>query len=114
MIILCSIGRPKHQKVMAGALQGDHFIGKQAEELRGLLSLKYPMSRGIVDDWNDMERVFYHIFENELGVQKEDHPVLITENALNPRKNREQLAQFFFETCNVPSFFVSIQAVLSL
>lgn len=33
---------------------------------------------------------------------------------MNPRKNREKAAEIFFETFNVPAFFVSIQAVLSL
>ena len=38
-----SIGRPKHVRVMAGALEGDIFIGPKAQEHRGLLSIRYPM-----------------------------------------------------------------------
>lgn len=33
-------GRPKHTKVMAGAVEGDTFVGKKAQELRGLLRIK--------------------------------------------------------------------------
>jgi len=40
--------------------------------------------------------------------------VLLTEAPLNPRANRDQAAQIFFETFNVPAMFTSIQAVLSL
>jgi centractin len=36
----CSPGRPKHTRVMAGAVEGDTFIGKKAQELRGLLRIK--------------------------------------------------------------------------
>lgn len=32
------VGRPKHLRVMAGGLEMDHFIGRLAEEHRGLLS----------------------------------------------------------------------------
>lgn len=28
---MCSVGRPKHVRVMAGALEGDLFIGPKAE-----------------------------------------------------------------------------------
>lgn len=33
-------GRPKHTRVMAGAVEGDTFVGKKAQELRGLLRIK--------------------------------------------------------------------------
>lgn len=57
-----SVGRPKHIRVMAGALEGDIFIGPKAEEHRGLLSIKYPMEHGIVTDWNDMEKIWSYIY----------------------------------------------------
>ena len=34
------VGRPKHIRVLAGALEGDVFIGRRAEELQGLLTNK--------------------------------------------------------------------------
>jgi len=109
------IGRPKHMRVMAGALEGDIFMGPKAEEHRGLLNIKYPMEHGIVTDWNDMERIWQYIYSKEkLSTFPEEHPVLLTEAPLNPRGNREKAAEIFFETFNAPALFVSMQAVLSL
>lgn len=108
------VGRPKHVRIMAGAVEGEVFIGRKAQELRGLLKIRYPIEHGIVSDWDDMERIWKYIYEEELKTASEEHPVLLTEAPLNPRKNREDAAQMFFETFNVPALFASIQAVLSL
>jgi len=107
------VGRPKHIRVMAGAVEGDHFVGRKAEERRGLLKIRYPLEHGVVRDWADMERIWNHTYA-ELRCQAEDHPVLLTEAPLNPRKNREKAAEIFFETFNVPALFISMQAILSL
>ncbi|CAJ0957425.1 unnamed protein product, partial [Mesorhabditis belari] len=109
------VGRPKHTRVMAGALEGDLFIGPKAEEYRGLLSLKYPMEHGIVTDWNDMEKVWNYIYSKEqLNVFPGEYPVLLTEAPLNPAKHREKTAEIFFETFNVPALYIQMQAVLAL
>ena len=112
--MMSSVGRPKHQKVMAGAVDGDCFIGRNAQDLRGLLTLKYPLEHGAVTDWNDMERIWNYLYAEELKTLPEEHPVLLTEAPLNPKKNRDQAAQLLFETFNVPALFISIQAVLAL
>ena len=67
-----SVGRPKHVRVMAGALEGDVFIGRKAQEFRGLLKIKYPMEHGIVTDWDDMERIWNWVYAEELGTLSEE------------------------------------------
>ncbi|PIK55465.1 putative alpha-centractin [Apostichopus japonicus] len=109
------VGRPKHVRVMAGAIEGDYFLGRKAVEHRGLLNIRYPMEHGIIKDWNDMERIWQFIYsKDQLQTFSEEHPVLLTEAPLNPRKNREKAAEVFFETFNVPALFISMQAILSL
>ena len=108
------VGRPKHLRVLAGALEGDVFIGQRAQELRGLLKIRYPLEHGIVTDWDDMERIWQFVYGEELKTMSEEHPVLLTEPPLNPRSNRDTAAQILFETFNVPALYTSIQAVLSL
>jgi len=76
--------------------------------------LKYPIEHGIVTNWDDMEKIWHHTMWNELRVDPEEHPVLLTEAPLNPKANREKMMTTFFGTFNVPSFYVQIQAVLSL
>ncbi|KAI9694561.1 MAG: Actin-like protein [Bathelium mastoideum] len=108
------VGRPKHLRVLAGALEGDVFIGPRAQELRGLLKIRYPLEHGIVTEWDDMERIWQYVYSEELKTLSEEHPVLLTEPPLNPRTNRDTAAQVLFETFNIPALYTSIQAILSL
>jgi len=111
------VGRIKHTRVMnGGALDGnDIFIGPKAEEHRGALKLSYPMENGIVQNWNDMEKIWTYVYSRDnLNVASEEHAVLLTEAPLNPFSNREKSAEIFFEGLNVPALSMSLQAVLSL
>eukprot|EP00917_Polyrhabdina_sp_WS-2016_P032089 GHVP01068485.1.p2 GENE.GHVP01068485.1~~GHVP01068485.1.p2 ORF type:complete len:384 (-),score=82.45 GHVP01068485.1:1608-2759(-) len=107
------VGTLKHKRVMTGAIEGDFFVGNKAEQHRGLLALRRPLRHGIVENWNDMEQIWQYVY-SELKLQAEDHPVLLTEAPLNPRRNREKSAEMFFETFSVPAFYVSVQAILAL
>eukprot|EP01095_Lingulamoeba_sp_RSL-Kostka_P016976 TRINITY_DN858_c0_g1_i1.p1 TRINITY_DN858_c0_g1~~TRINITY_DN858_c0_g1_i1.p1 ORF type:complete len:381 (+),score=113.49 TRINITY_DN858_c0_g1_i1:119-1261(+) len=97
----------------------DLYIGDEVEEIlnivedRDSLRVKCPISRGIITNWDDMETIWEHTF-NELNVTPEEHPVFLTEPSLNPRNNREKMTQIMFETFNVPSMYGGNQAVYSL
>lgn len=117
------VGRPRYQKIMAGSLtaanedifRGDNaYIGDIVQKHRGILKLSYPLEHGVVTNWDDMERVWAHLYRQELQTRAEEHPLLITEAPLNPRTNREKMCQVLFELFNVPCMYIAIQAVLSL
>lgn len=57
---------------MAGAVEGDTFIGRKAQEYRGLLKIRYPLEHGIVTDWEDMERIWQYIYTDELKTLSEE------------------------------------------
>lgn len=108
------VGKPRNPSIIIGTEQKDSYVGDEAQMRRGVLNMSYPISRGIVQNWEDMERVWAHAFNNELRTATDDHPVFITEASLNPKSNREKMTQIMFEKFNISSFYVGNQSVLSL
>lgn len=109
------VGRPKHAQSLMGTSNKNEYIGDEAMQKKGILNIKYPIQSGIVESWEDMERVWHHTFFNELRVQPDEiNGVLLTEAPRNPKQNREKMTQIMFETFNVKNMYVAIQAVMSL
>ena len=105
------LGRPR--PYLQGLVVGN-FIGSEARRRQGVLSLRYPIERGTVTNWEDMELLWQHTFCNKLQVVPEQHRVLLTESPLQPAASREKMAQIMFETFKVPALYVAVQAMLSL
>jgi actin-related protein len=106
------VARPKYSGIEKK--DGEIFVGKEAMQKKGVLTLTYPIEHGIVTNWKDMEKIWHHAFFNELRIEPAEHPILLTEAPLNPKANRERMAQIMFETFHCPAIYVAIQAVLTL
>lgn len=72
------VGRPKFQNVIVGMENKGSFVGDEALAKRGVLSLKYPIEHGIINDWDDMSQIWHHCFYNELRVTPSEQPCMLT------------------------------------
>eukprot|EP01084_Bolivina_argentea_P107451 192101_1 len=107
-------GKQRHAGIFVGTHVKDCYVGDEAQSKRGILSLKYPMEHGLIVNWDSMTYVWHHTFYNELVVAPEEHPILLTDSALNTKLNRNKIAEIMFENFQSPSIYIVAQSPLSL
>jgi actin len=93
---------------------------------KGLLVRRMSVDRGYINKqactneysnwtpWDDVERILRHTFYNELRVQPEEHPVLLSYNIGHETSDYEKLTQIAFEHFHVPSLCLTNPSRMSL
>ncbi|CAJ1434055.1 unnamed protein product [Effrenium voratum] len=111
------IGRPRDVWKEKGGF-ADYYFGDQiSPQLQSKCAISYPMENGEIESFEDMEKMWDHIFFDKLEMDPDsfvNHPVLLTEPPYNPTAKREKMVEVMFETFKVPLLNISIQGVLAL
>eukprot|EP00455_Lapot_gusevi_P052579 TRINITY_DN8022_c0_g1_i5.p1 TRINITY_DN8022_c0_g1~~TRINITY_DN8022_c0_g1_i5.p1 ORF type:complete len:374 (-),score=46.98 TRINITY_DN8022_c0_g1_i5:146-1267(-) len=110
-VFYSAVGRPKGE-VAPG--EKDSYVGDEAQLKRDVLDVTYPIQQGLIINWDEMEKLWQHTFDVELGVSPADRPVLLSEPPLNRKANREKTTQIMFEKFHTPATYLANQAVLAL
>ncbi|ERE65198.1 actin-related protein T1 [Cricetulus griseus] len=113
-VISSVVGHPKFNIPSARTNRKRYFVGEEAQCMYDGLYLHYPIERGLVTRWDDMEKLWKDLFEWELGVKPSEQPVFMTEPSLNPRETREKTTEIMFEKFNVPALYLCNHAVGAL
>ncbi|CAO2584037.1 ACT2 [Lemmus lemmus] len=102
------------QNLLVGVEEKDWFIGAEAQNNLVKLNLHYPITRGAITNWDNVEKIWHHSFYQVLHIAPEQHPVMITEPPLNSTAVKCRMTQILFETFNVPALYMANQGVLSM
>ncbi|XP_068618883.1 uncharacterized protein [Battus philenor] len=108
------VGRPSYLNGSYGREHYDVFIGDDAVDKAGALDLCYPVKGGRIDNWDNMERIWHHIFYRELKAAPDDRAVMLELDTLTPLSEKIKCCEIFFETLNCPSLCIRPQSVLAL
>ncbi|KAM3956899.1 actin [Aphomia sociella] len=109
-----AVGRPSYLKGKYGHEPYDVFIGDEAVAKSEDLELSHPIRNGQIVHWDNMERIWHHIFYRELKVAPEDRAVILACSVTTPMEEKIKCCEIFFETLNAPALCVQPQAVLSM
>lgn len=112
----CMVGRPlmRYEEEVTETQLKDIMVGDQAAQERHNLEVTYPVSNGIVQNWDDMHHIWHHTFYERLAIDPRECKILLTDPPLNPTKNRQQMVSTMFETWGFQGAFIQVQAVLTL
>ena len=82
----CIVGhdnRPHHD---------EWFVSNDCDGKEEYLEMIRPISRGQIEDWDAMTRLWEYTFDHALEVRPDaaDMPIVLTDNPLNAKANREQ------------------------
>ena len=101
-----------HNRIVSYETQ---WIENEKYSERQPTSYAYPLIEARIDDWQDVEKVWTHIFKRLEVNPQEIKGVMITENAIaNAGQNKEELATLLFENFEVNNVFLADPASLSL
>ncbi|KAF1333602.1 Actin-like protein, partial [Globisporangium splendens] len=95
---------------------GATFVGAECQQFCEYLGVVHPISRGVVEDWDALERTWEYVFTHELRVNPETTtlPILCTSSPAGSKQQQEKMAQILFESQKACGFYFMQQCVLSL
>ncbi|KAG2389522.1 hypothetical protein C9374_014082 [Naegleria lovaniensis] len=95
-------------------LDEDYIVGDKALESRHSHTLFYPMEKGRVVDWEQMEFLIEYALLDVLDVELQETLILITENPMMTKSEKEKLAECLFEVFEIAGLCFMPQPLLSL
>jgi len=110
------VGRPilRFEEKIDNVQLKDVMVGDEAQKLRMMLQVTYPLDNGIIRNWDDMQYVWDYTFHEKLKIQPKDCKIMLTEAPMNPAQNRKKMIEVMFEKYGFKSCYIAIQAVLTL
>ena len=114
IIIPSLVGYPKYASGRVGVDKKQFFVGSEAEAIKGVLNINNPIEHGVVNNWDDIEKIWKFIFSNGLKVDPVEYNIMLTETPMNPKENREKMTQIMFESFNAKGLYIASEPVLSL
>ncbi|KAI7734846.1 hypothetical protein M8C21_025474 [Ambrosia artemisiifolia] len=61
---------------MVGMEQKDAYVGDETQPKRDIITVRYPIEHETVDNWDNLENMWRHLFYNELCNLEPDRKAL--------------------------------------
>jgi len=108
------VGKPKYHQIDFdyGKSKDEFYVGDEIQSM-GLYKIKYPIDKGIIQDWVSFEKIMDYIFYN-LRVDPSLVNVLFAVHPLFPRQDLIRLFELFLEQYQCNAFYPVLDSMLTL
>jgi len=113
-ILSSIVGHGRHKGAMKALGLKDTYVGTQAQDLRGILAISNPIKQGVVQDWDDLEAIWDHIWLKELQASPSDLPALLTHPPPSNSGDWNKMAEILMEKLEVPALYLANKSVMAL
>ncbi|XP_046977376.1 actin-105-like [Vanessa cardui] len=107
-----TVGRFRQHGLIDGT--PDVYFGTDAIKKRGISKLTWPVKDGMIDNWDEMEKLWHHIFYRELHVAPEESQIMIAIHPLTSREDKKRMAEILFESFTIHDLFLAVSTSLVL
>ncbi|CAH1647343.1 unnamed protein product [Spodoptera littoralis] len=90
------------------------YCGTQAIKNRGISKLVYPVKEGRIEDWDEMEKLWHHVFYKELHVPPECTKIMHSVHPLTSKNDNQKMAEILFEMFAIDSLYIAQSTALAL
>ncbi|XP_059055391.1 uncharacterized protein LOC131849347 [Achroia grisella] len=100
----------------AGLLDGipTIYCGADAVRNRGISHLTWPVRDGLIQDWDEMEKLWHYVFYKHLHVPPDEARIMHAVHPLMERKDKEKMAEILFETFAISGLYLAKSPALVL
>ena len=93
--------------------EGSSFCGDEALVNKQYLTLNNPIERGVIKNWEEMEKIWSYIFTEGLQIDTSDYSLVVSEPIYNPKENTKRLIEYMFEAFNFSDLLIEISPYLT-
>jgi actin len=90
------------------------FIGREALNNSSYLNLIRPIVNGVIKDFDQLEKIWSHIFYSELKVKPEAHNIFLVDSFYSSNYEREKMAEIMFEKFSIFNIHIEPQPIMAL
>lgn len=90
-----------------------YSVGIDTNNMQNPYTVKYPVKRGIITNWDDIEKIWSYGFNEILHTNPRGQAVLLSDSISNPKVNRERMVSTMMESFEVESVCIMDEGMLS-